>query len=117
LHARLPGQRRRKQNENQPRYIVKTHQTGSSRLRSLIFWTAWPATLLVAASVGALWYVPVGRLSGEYRLFAASLGVLAVAGLLRSHFRWRATRRLQAVLDAYAERQIGRGRHRPQTAR
>jgi hypothetical protein len=71
----------------------------------------WGAVLLIAGLIGGLWFVQADDSAWEAVPLAAVLTLTAVVGITWQS-RARATRRLQAVLAAYAEQEIGRQRHR-----
>lgn len=68
------------------------------------------AVLLAAVYLSGLWLL--GAQTPLLFPAGAVLVLLAVAGLLRLHWRACVRRRLYAVLDAYAEREIRRQRLR-----
>lgn len=65
----------------------------------------WPTSLLATAAAAALW-LRLARHNGLQVLLASTLLAGTVALGLLWQARARAARRLQAVVDAYAERQM-----------
>ena len=63
------------------------------------------AALLIAASIGGLWFLLAGHSLWEFILLAAPLALIAIVVLFRQHSHSRAERRLWAALDAYAEQE------------
>src|SRR5207249_3560617 len=83
------------------------------RVTSLISSGAsWAAALLIAASIGGLWFVRTDDSAWETVPFAAAPALAAVIGVTWQRFRARARSRLEAVLDAYAEREMSQERYR-----
>src|SRR5262249_4226384 len=92
---------------------MRAYLAAHSRLLSQVSWAAsWAAALLIAASIGGLWFLLAEASLGEFFLLAAPLALIAVVGILRQHARSRVARRFRAALDAYAEREIGRQQRR-----
>ena len=88
-----------------------SHQTGRSRLMSLISAVSfWAAALLFAGLIGGLWFVRADDSAWEAVPLTAVLAVAGMVGIAWS--RARATRRLHAVLAAYAEQEIRQQRRR-----
>jgi signal transduction histidine kinase len=91
---------------------MNSDDTGNTRLLSLVpLAISWSA-LMLAASVSGLWFLLAERWPGAFFLLAAPLALLAAAGILRQHFRSRATRRWLAALDGYAQREIAQAQRR-----
>jgi predicted membrane metal-binding protein len=65
----------------------------------------WPLVLLATAALAGLWLWLAGNNSVQVLLASALLAVTVTLGIVWQS-RARAARRLQAVVDAYAERQI-----------
>jgi len=83
--------------------------TSRSRLSSLIPSVGiWAAALLIVMSVAGFWFLLPHRSLWAFWIVAVPLTLIAVVGILRRHFRFRAARRLRAFLDAYADREICR---------
>lgn|GEM_PF-4612103 len=84
------------------------YDTVRSRLLSLIASVAtWAAALVIAMSIGGLWFFLPARSLWALWLLAVPLALIVVVVLWR-HFRFRAARRFRALLDAYADREICR---------
>jgi hypothetical protein len=73
---------------------------------------SYGAAALVAASCGILWLLSAAGPASQLLLAAAILTPLAVLGFVWL-IRLRSTRRLSAILDIYAEREIARSRRLP----
>jgi hypothetical protein len=71
----------------------------------------WVSALLIAALIGGLWFVLEYNTGWRAMPLVAVLVLTAVVGITRQQFRAGARRRLQAVLAAYAEREIRQQRH------
>jgi hypothetical protein len=80
--------------------------TNGRKVASLV----WPAVLLVAGVAAGLW-LALGQCGAQV---VPAVVVLAVSALLGVVWlvRYRATRRLHAALDAYAEMDLARARRR-----
>jgi hypothetical protein len=86
---------------------MKTSQTGRSRFMSLISAVSfWAAALLFMGLIVGLWFVRTDDLAWKAVPLAAVLALTAVVGITWQQSRARATRRWQAALAAYAEREI-----------
>src|SRR5262245_49110080 len=76
----------------------------------LLFWvpvaSSWAAVLLIAASILGLWVLLSEESPRAFWTLAVPLGLGAVVGVAGRRSRVRMRRRLQAALDAYAEREI-----------
>jgi hypothetical protein len=86
---------------------VTNQETGLESLISPA--AAWAAALLLAASIGGLWML-LADSPWEFALLAAPLALVGVAGITRQQSRARVRKRLEAALDAYAEREINKAR-------
>jgi hypothetical protein len=71
----------------------------------------WVAGLLIAALIGGLWFVLKYNSGWGAGPLVAVLALTAMVGITRQQSRAGARRRLQAVLAAYAEREIRQQRH------
>jgi MFS family permease len=92
---------------------METSQTRRSRLMSLISSVSfWVAALLIAGLIGGLWFGLVEDSAWGTVALVAVLGLTAVAAITWQQSRANARRRLQAVLSANAEREIGQQRRR-----
>ena len=92
---------------------MQSKQTSRSRLTSLISSGAsWAAALLMAVSIGGLWFVRSDDPTSEAVPLATVLALVAVVGVSWQRSCARANSRFQAAMDAYAEREISRERHR-----
>ena len=86
---------------------MKHKDTGRSRRLSLISPAAsWAAALLIAVLIGECWFRPTGASACNALSLAPGLALTALIGLAWLFTRSRARRRLNAVLDVYAQRQI-----------
>ena len=86
---------------------METNHTGHSRLMSLVSSPAfWVAALLIAGSIGGLWFVLVYGSAWAAVPLAAALALTAVVVITWQESRASATRRLHAALAVYAEREV-----------
>src|ERR1700736_3180596 len=92
---------------------MKTNPTGHSRLMSLVSPSAfWAAALLIAGLIGGLWFERADDSARQEVPLVAVLAQAAVVPITWQQPRASARRRLQAVLTAYAEREIRQQRRR-----
>jgi hypothetical protein len=93
---------------------MKTNQTGHSRRVSLISSPVfWYGALLIAVFISGLWFARADDSAWKAVPLIAALALTAAAGITWQQSRASATRRLQAALAAYAEREIRRQRRMP----
>jgi hypothetical protein len=86
---------------------METHQTGHSRLMSLVSSSGfWVAALPIAGLIGALGLVLAGNSGWAAVLLVAALALTAAAGSTWQQSCASARRRLHAALAAYTEREI-----------
>ncbi len=72
----------------------------------------WAAALLIAGSIGWLGFVLADDTGGSPSVLAAVVALTAAVGIAWLLFRARARKRLQAAMDAYADREIRSERRR-----
>jgi hypothetical protein len=77
----------------------------------------WAAALLITGLIGGLWFLLAADSARFAIPLAAVLALAAAVGITWRQSRARARRRLQAALDAYAEREIARSGQRRQKRR
>jgi hypothetical protein len=87
---------------------VKTNETARSRWTSLV-WSAafWAAGLLLAGSIGWLWFALLddSAWKASWKALPLVAALLLAACVGTAWLRSRAGRRLRAALDAYAEQE------------
>lgn len=97
---------------------METNRTARSRHMALISSAAlWAAALLITGVIGGLWFLLAADSVRSAISLAAVLALPAAVGITWQHSRARARRRLQAALDAYAEREISHADQRRQKRR
>jgi hypothetical protein len=74
-------------------------------------WLVWPAAFLGASGTAGVWFGEIDGSAGEVVLSVAAMVASVTLGVVLL-LQVRAVRRLYAVLDAYAEREIDRERRR-----
>jgi hypothetical protein len=90
---------------------MENHRTGRNPLSLIVPAASGVAAVLAAGVLGGLWLRPAEGSAWPALLTAAALAAAAILGVVWLS-RARAARRLNAALDAYAEREIARGKAR-----
>jgi hypothetical protein len=88
---------------------MKTSPAACFRPKPLI---SWAGVLLIVGLIVGLWFVRPDDAAWEAIPLAVGLTLTAAVGVTWQQFRARARRRLQAALDAHAEREIRLHQHR-----